>query len=68
MTLQTERIRTIEQVAAVVEANEPVDFQPLDREGAYAFVVRTLTRLSAPDKPSKALVKRHLDLDADIGR
>ena len=62
VTLQTERIRTIGQVAAFVEANEPVDFQPLDRDGAYAFVARTLTRLGsrAPDRPSKALVKRYL--------
>ena len=62
VTLQTERIRTIEQVAAFVEANEPVDFQPLDRDGAYAFVARTLTRLGyrALDRPSKAMVKRYL--------
>ena len=62
VTLQTEQIRTIEQVAAFVEANEPVDFQPLDRDGAYAFVARTLTRLGyrALDRPSKALVKRYL--------
>ena len=60
VTLQTERIRTIEQVAAFVAANEPVQFQPLDRDGAYAFVARTQTRFGsrAPDKPSKALVKR----------
>ena len=32
VTLQTERIRTIEQVAAFVDANEPVEFQPLDRD------------------------------------
>ena len=62
VTLQTGRIRTIEQVAAFVEANEPVDFQPLDRDGAYAFVARTLSRLGyrTLDKPSKALVKRYL--------
>ena len=62
VTLQTERIRTIEQVAAFVEANEPADFQPLDRDGAYAFVARTLTRLGyrALDRPSKALLKRYL--------
>ena len=62
VTLQTERIRTMEQVAAFVEASEPVDFQPLDRDGAYAFVARTLTRLGyrALDRPSKALVKRYL--------
>ena len=62
VTLQTERVRTIEQVAAFVEATEPVEFQPLDRDGAYTFVGRTLTRLGyrALDKPSKALVKRYL--------
>ena len=62
VTLQTERIRTIEQVAAFVEANAPVAFQPQDRAGAYAFVARTLTRLGyrALDKPAKALVKRYL--------
>ncbi|MCY3838878.1 MAG: hypothetical protein OXH09_09595 [Gammaproteobacteria bacterium] len=39
-----------------------MDFEPLDRDGAYAFVARTLTRLGyrALDKPSKALVKRCL--------
>ena len=31
VTFQTERIRTIGQVAAFVEANKPVDYQPLDR-------------------------------------
>ena len=45
VTLQTERIRTIGQVAAFVEANEPVEFQPADRAGAYDFVSRTLARL-----------------------
>ena len=62
VTLRTERIRTIEQVGAFVAANEPVQLQPLDRDGAYAFVARTLTRLGsrAPGRPSKALVKRFL--------
>ena len=67
VTLHTERIRTIEQVAAFVAANAPVQFQPLDRDGAYAFVARTLTRFGyrAPDKPSKALVKRFLAKTTD---
>ncbi len=62
VTLQTERIRTIEQVAVFVEASAPVEFRPLDRAGAYAFVARTLTRLGyrTLDKPAKALVKRYL--------
>ena len=38
VTLQIERVRTIEQIATFVEAREPVEFQPLDRDGAYAFV------------------------------
>ena len=42
MTLQTERLRTMEQVRAFVEGSEPVDYQPKDRASAYAFVRRTL--------------------------
>ena len=62
VTLQTERIRTIEQVAAFVEASEPVAFHPEARKGAYAFVSKTLTRFAyrSLDNPSKALVKRYL--------
>ena len=39
MTLQTERLRTMEQVRASVEG---LDYQPGDRACAYAFVRRTL--------------------------
>ena len=62
VTLQTERIHTLEQVAAFVEAKVPVDFQPTDRASAYEFVARALSPLGyrALDKPSKALVKRFL--------
>ena len=42
MTLQTERLRTMERVRAFVEGSEPVDYQPKDRASAYAFVRRTL--------------------------
>ena len=42
VTLQTERLRTMEQVRAFVEGSEPVDYQPKDRASAYAFVRRTL--------------------------
>ena len=42
MTLQTERLRTMEQVRTFVEGSEPVDYQPKDRASAYAFVRRTL--------------------------
>ena len=42
MILQTERLRTIEQVKAFVGGSEPVDCKPLDRAFAYDFVRRTL--------------------------
>ena len=60
VTLQTECIRTLVQVAAFVEANAPVDVQPADRASAYDFVARTPSRLGyrTLDQPSKALVKR----------
>ena len=42
MTLQIERLRTIEQLEAFVAGSAPVDCKPLDRESAYDFVRRTL--------------------------
>ena len=44
MTLQTERLRTMEQVRAFVEGSGPVDYEPKDRASAYAFVRRTLVK------------------------
>ena len=41
MTLQTERLRTMEQIRAFVEGCESVDYEPEDRACAYAFVRRT---------------------------
>ena len=35
VTLQTQRVRTLEQVRAFVEGSEAVDFAEGDREGAY---------------------------------
>ena len=43
VTLQTERIRTIEQVAAFAEANEPVELQPLDRTRRTVVEVTAVT-------------------------
>ncbi len=43
MTLHTQRLHTMEQVRAFVEGSGPVDYQPLDRAAAYAFVRGTLT-------------------------
>ena len=42
MTLQTERLRTIEQLEAFVAGSAPADCKPLDRESAYDFARRTL--------------------------
>ena len=44
MTLQTARLRTMEQVRAFVEGSEPVDYKPLDRASSYAFVRGALAR------------------------
>ena len=70
VTLQFERIRTIGQVAAFVEASEPVDFQPADRKGAYELVAHILSRLGyyALDRPSKTLVKRFLSKTTGYSR
>ena len=46
VTLQTERVRTLDQVRAFVEGSEAVDFTGADRESVYEFVRRTLVRLS----------------------
>ena len=41
MTLQTERLRTMEQIRAFVEGCESVDYKPEDCACAHAFVRRT---------------------------
>ena len=46
VTLQTQPVRTLEQVRAFVEGSESVDFAAGDREGAYALVRRTLVQLA----------------------
>ena len=62
VTLQTEGVRTLEQVRAFVEGSEPVDFAGAGREGIYALVRRTLVRLDYHrlGKPDKGLVRRYL--------
>ena len=44
LSLHVERLRTPEQVRACLEGSEPVDFNPVSRDEAYAFVSRTLKR------------------------
>ena len=62
MTLQTERIRTLDEVRAFVEGNEPVDFELADRESAYGFVRRTLAHFGyhGQGKAAKGLLRAYL--------
>ena len=46
MTLQTERLQTVEQIRGFLDGNGEVGFTPLDRDEAYGFVRRTLVRLN----------------------
>ena len=62
VTLQTERVRTLDQVRAFVEGSEAVDFTGADRESVYEFVRRALVRLdyAGLGKSDKGLVRRYL--------
>ena len=62
MTLQTERVRTLDQVRAFVEGSGAVDFTGADRESVYEFVRRALVRLdyAGLGKSDKGLVRRYL--------
>ena len=62
MTLQTQRVQTLEQVRRVAEGNEPVDFALADRASAYEFIRRTLVQFdyAALGKADKSAVKAYL--------
>ena len=62
VTLQTERVRTLDQVRAFVEGSEAVDFAGAERESVYEFVRRALVRLDYErlGKSDKGLVRRYL--------
>ena len=62
VTLQTERVRTLDQVRAFVEGSEAVDFTGAGRESVYEFVRRALVRLDYGrlGKSDKGLVRRYL--------
>ena len=70
VTLQTQRVRTLEQVRAFVEGSEAVDFAGGDREGVYTLVRRTLVKLDYHrlGKPDKGLVKRYLGKVTGLSR
>ena len=62
VTLQTERVRTLDQVRAFVEGSEAVDFAGAERESVYEFVRRALVRLDYErfGKSDKGLVRRYM--------
>ena len=62
VTLQTERITTLEEVRAFVEGNGPVDFELVDRESAYGFVRRTLAHFGyhRQGKAAKGLLRAYI--------
>ena len=59
VTLQTERLRTVEQIEAFLGGNAEVEFKPEGREAAYGFARRTLVRLgyASLDRPGKGAVR-----------
>ena len=65
VTLQTERVRTLDQVRAFVEGSEAVDFAGAERESVYEFVRRALVRSGYErlGKSDKGLVRRYTRAD-----
>ena len=70
MTLQIERLETLDGVRAFVEGSEPVDFKLVDRESAYGFVRRTLVRFRyhAQGKSAKGLLRAFLGKATGLSR
>ena len=70
VTLQTERVQTLEQVRRVAEGNEPVDFALADRASACEFIRRTLVQFdyAALGKADKGTVKAYLAKMSGLSR
>ena len=70
MTLQTERIRTLEQVRAFVEGNGPAEIKLADRGLAYDFIRRTLVRFSyhGLGQVAKGLLRAYLEKATGLSR
>ena len=62
LVLQTERLRTLDEVRAVIDGNQRVDFHIADRESAYDFIRRTLVRFHylGLSKPDRGVIRRYL--------
>ena len=70
MTLQTERLRTVEQLEGFLDGNVEVDFKPEGREAAYGFVRRTLVRLRYGElgRGGKGVVREYLAKTTGLSR
>ena len=70
VTLQTERLQTVEQIRGFLDGNGEVDFRPLDRDEAYGFVRRTLVRLDydALGRAGKGTVREFLGKATGLSR
>ena len=70
MTLETKRLRTVEQIRGFLDGNGEVDFRPLDRDAAYGFVRRTLVRLDydALGRAGKGPVREFLGKATGLSR
>ena len=70
MTLETERLHTVEQIRSFLDGNGEVDFTPLDRDEAYGFVRRTLVRLDydALGRAGKGTVREFLGKATGLSR
>ena len=70
LSLGIERLRTLEQVGAFLDGNEPVDFRPGTRREAYAFVQKALVRFdyASLGKADRGLAKRFLEKVTGLSR
>ena len=70
MTLQTERLCTVDRISAFLEGNEIVDYLPQDRAGAYEFVRRTLVRIGYDRlrRPDKGAARKYLTKTTGLSR
>jgi len=70
VTLQTERMRTLEEVRAFVEGSEPVDIKLADRASAHDFLRRTLVRFTyhGEGKAAKGLLRAFLGKATGLSR
>ena len=70
LSLNIERLRTLEQVGAFLDGSVPVDFKPDTREEAYAFVQRMLARFDYArlGKADRGLLKRFLEKTTGLSR